>query len=296
MARTPRPLTGRVVAITGAGRGIGRATAEACVREGMRVAIGDLDLAAAQRTAAELGRGTIARELDVCDRASVARFLDEAEARLGPLDVLVNNAGIMQLGRLVDEDDATARRQVDINVHGVLHGMKEALPRMLARNAGHVVNMASTAGKAGFAGGATYSGTKHFVVGVSEAARFELRGSGVEVSCVMPGIVKTELATGLPEPRFVKHTEPGAVAAAIVDVLRAPRFDVFVPREIGPLMRFAGVLPRSAREALSRALKADRVLDLPDGRVRRDYEQRAARSGEGLPAGEEPVRLPTSRT
>jgi hypothetical protein len=112
----------------------------------------------------------------------------------------------------------------------------------------------------------------------------------------MPGIVKTELATGLPEPRFVKHTEPRAVAAAIVDVLGAPRFDVFVPREIGALMRLAGVLPRSAREALSRALKADRVLDLPDGRVRRDYEQRAARSGEGLPAGEEPVRLPTSPT
>jgi NADP-dependent 3-hydroxy acid dehydrogenase YdfG len=296
MARTLRPLPGRVVAITGAARGIGRATAEACVRAGMLVAIGDLDVAAARRTAAALGGGTIALELDVCDRASVARFLDEAEARLGSLDVLVNNAGIMQLGRLVDEDDATARRQVDINVHGVLHGMKEALPRMLARNAGHVVNMASTAGKAGFAGGATYSGTKHFVVGVSEAARFELRGSGVEISCVMPGIVKTELATGLPEPRFVKHTEPGAVAAAIVDVLRAPRFDVFVPREIGPLMRVAGVLPRAAREALSRALKADRVLDLPDGRVRRDYEQRAARSGEGLPAGEEPVRLPTSRT
>jgi NADP-dependent 3-hydroxy acid dehydrogenase YdfG len=294
MARSLRPLPGRVVAITGAARGIGRATAEACVRAGMRVAIGDLDLVAAQRTAAELGGGTIAIELDVCDRASVARFLDQVEARLGPLDVLVNNAGIMQLGRLVDEDDATARRQVDINVHGVLHGMKEALPRMLARNAGHVVNMASTAGKAGFAGGATYSGTKHFVVGVSEAARFELRGSGVEISCVMPGIVKTELATGLPEPRFVKHTEPATVAAAIVDVLRAPRFDVFVPREIGPLMRVAGVLPRAAREALSRALKADRVLDLPDGRVRRDYEQRAARSGEGLPAGEEPVRLPAS--
>jgi NADP-dependent 3-hydroxy acid dehydrogenase YdfG len=296
MARTLRPLPGRVVAITGAARGIGRATAEACVRAGMLVAIGDLDVAAARRTAAALGGATIALELDVCDRASVARFLDEAEARLGSLDVLVNNAGIMQLGRLVDEDDATARRQVDINVHGVLHGMKEALPRMLARNAGHVVNMASTAGKAGFAGGATYSGTKHFVVGVSEAARFELRGSGVEISCVMPGIVKTELATGLPEPRFVKHTEPGAVAAAIVDVLRAPRFDVFVPREIGPLMRVAGVLPRAAREALSRALKADRVLDLPDGRVRRDYEQRAARSGEGLPAGEEPVRLPASPT
>ena len=286
MARTPRPLAGRVVAITGAARGIGRATAQACAAAGMRVAIGDLDRAAAQRAADELGAGTVAIALDVCDRGSVARFLDEVEDGLGPLDVLVNNAGIMQLGRLVDEDEQTARRQVDINVHGVLHGMKEALPRMLARDAGHVVNVASTAGKIGFAGGATYSGTKHFVVGVSEAARAELRGSGVEISCVMPGIVRTELATGLPQARFVKHIPPERVAAAIVDVLRRPRFDVFVPSEIGPLTSFAGILPRRAREALSRALKIDRALDLPDGRVRRDYELRAARSDAGLPAGD----------
>lgn len=283
MARTPRPLAGRVVAITGGARGIGLATARACVRERMRVAIGDLDLAGAQRSAAELGHGTIAVELDVCDRTSFAHFLDETEARLGPLDVLVNNAGIMQLGRLVDEDEATARRQVDINVHGVLHGCKEALPRMLERNAGHVVNIASTAGKVGFAGGATYSGTKHFVVGVSEAARSELRGSAIDISCVMPGIVKTELGAGLGQARFIKHTDPEAVAAAIVGVLAEPRFDVFVPRAIGPLITLAAVLPRRAREALSRALKADRVLDLSDASVRSEYEQRAARSGSGLP-------------
>jgi NADP-dependent 3-hydroxy acid dehydrogenase YdfG len=286
MAHAPRNLTGRVVAITGAARGIGYATAQACVREGMLVAIGDLDLATAERAAAELGHGTIAVALDVCERASFARFLDETEARLGPLHVLVNNAGIMQLGRLVDESEATARRQVDVNVHGVLHGMKEALPRMVARNAGHVVNIASTAGKVGFAGGATYCGTKHFVVGVSETARAELRGTAVEVSCVMPGIVKTELGSGLPQARLVRHTEPEAVAAAIVGVLRAPRFDVFVPRTIGALIAFANLLPRVAREALARALRADRVLDLPDQSVRSAYEARAARSGSGLPRGD----------
>lgn len=285
MARTPRQLAGRVVAITGGARGIGYATAQACAAEGMRVAIGDLDFEGAQRAAGDLGGDTLAAALDVCDRTSFAAFLDEVEARLGPLDVLVNNAGIMQLGRLVDEDEATARRQVDINVHGVLHGCKEALPRMLARNRGHLVNIASTAGKAGFAGGATYSGTKHFVVGVSEAARAELRGTGIEVSCVMPGIVNTELAAGTGQARFVKHVEPEAVAAAIVGVLREPHFDVFVPRRIGPLITFATVLPRAAREALSRALRADSVLDLSDGQARSAYEQRAARSGSGLPPG-----------
>src|SRR5204862_3259577 len=94
--RSPRPVAGRVVAITGAARGIGRATATALVREGARVAIGDLDAEAAQRTADELG--CVAHELDVTDPDSFERFLDRVEEEVGPLDVLVNNAGILHLG------------------------------------------------------------------------------------------------------------------------------------------------------------------------------------------------------
>jgi NADP-dependent 3-hydroxy acid dehydrogenase YdfG len=278
MARTPRDLTGRVVAITGGARGIGRATASACVRAGMLVAIGDVDLAVAQRTADELGNATIAVELDVRNRASFRRFLDIAEECLGSLDVLVNNAGIMHLGTFAEEDDQSARRQVDINVHGVLHGMKEALPRMAARGGGHIVNMASTAGRGGFAGAATYSGTKHFVVGASEAVRFELRGSPVEISCVMPVVVRTELAAGASDARFVAKLEPQDVAAAVVKTLRVPRFEVFVPRYMSALMTFAAILPRPAREGLARALRADQVFMTRDDAARQDYELRAARA------------------
>ena len=277
MARTPRDLTGRVVAITGGARGIGRATASACVRAGMQVAIGDVDLPVAQRTADELGHGTIAVELDVRNRASFRRFLDMAEERLGSLDVLVNNAGIMHLGTLAEEDDQSARRQVDINVHGVLHGIKEALPRMTAHGSGHIVNMASTAGRGGFAGAATYSGTKHFVVGASEAVRFELRGSPVEISCIMPVVVRTELAAGASDARFVAKLEPEDVADAVVKTLRFPRFEVFVPRYMSAMMTFAAILPRPAREGLARALKADQVFMTRDDAARRDYELRAAR-------------------
>ncbi len=270
------------MAITGGARGIGRAIAQACVRAQMKVAIGDVDLVAARRTAAELGPDTLAVELDVSSRASMRHFLDIVEERLGPLDVLVNNAGIMHLGTLADEDDASTRRQVDINVHGVLHGMKEALPRMKARRRGHVVNIASTAGRGGFAGAATYSGTKHFVVGASEAVRFELRGSGVDISCVLPVVVRTELAAGTSDARFVARLEPEDVADAVMRTLRIPRFEVFVPRYMNAMMTVAAVLPRPAREAMARALKADRVFMDLDAAARSEYELRASRSEPGL--------------
>lgn len=271
-------LSGSVVAVTGGARGIGRATAEAFVREGARVAIGDLDVALAQRTAEELDPNVVAFELDVTDRASFESFLDRASRELGPVDVLVNNAGIMALGRFVEESDETAARQIDINLHGVLLGMKVALPAMEARGRGHIVNIASTAGKAGFAGGATYCATKHAVIGVSEAVLAELRGTGVGISVVMPAIVNTELASGLSSTRGVKTQQPEDVAAAVVAAVKAGTFDVFVPRSVGPISKLLAVLPRPAREAVTRALGADQVLMRVDAARRASYEERAAAS------------------
>jgi len=282
MARQPRSLNGKVVAITGGARGIGKATAQALVRKGATVAIGDLDRELAEQTASELGGGTLALELDVTRRDSFEGFLDQVEERLGSLDVLVNNAGIMPLSRFVEEDDRTAERMIDINVHGVLFGMKLALPRMQRRNSGHLVNIASQAGKAGFPGGATYCGTKHFVVGVSEAVRAELRGTNIEVSCVMPAVVKTELGSGLPETRAIKPIEPEDVADAIVAALERPKFDVWVPRESAAISKVMNLLPRGGREGIARLLKADKVLAEPDTRVRAAYEDRAAHSEPAL--------------
>ena len=210
MAKQPRILVGQVAAISGAARGIGKATAQAFAREGMKVAIGDLDADLAEQAAAEMGPNAAGFELDVTKRDSFEAFVDAAEERFGPLDVLVNNAGIMPVGRFIDEDEATAVRMVDINVHGVIHGMKIALPRMMARNRGHVVNIASQAGKYGAPGGATYSATKHAVIGLTEAVRGELHieGSAVELSYVMPYVVKTELGAGTEDARG--YQEPRA--------------------------------------------------------------------------------------
>ncbi len=291
--RRPRALPGLVAAVTGGARGIGRATAQAFLERGMQVAVGDVDAEAAQRTAAQLGAGAIAVELDVTRRASVRAFLDETEARLGPLDVLVNNAGVMRLGPFVDEDDATTRLHVDVNCHGVLFGIKEALPRMLARGRGHLVNVASASARRAVPGGATYSATKHFVLGVSEAVRLELRGTGVEISCVMPAIVRTQLAAGMPTARGIPMLAPEDVGAAIARTVQRPRFDVYVPASIGPAYGLAGALPRRLHETVTRLLRADRVFTAADQRARRGYEEgiheaATARDGEPEPgaAGE----------
>jgi NAD(P)-dependent dehydrogenase (short-subunit alcohol dehydrogenase family) len=289
MAKQPRILAGQTAAITGGARGIGRATAEAFLRQGMRVAIGDVDAQAARETAAELGPQAIGLPLDVTDRESFTAFLDAAEEQLGPLDVLVNNAGIMQIGRFVDEDDLTARRMVDINLHGVILGTKLALERMVPRDRGHIVNISSQAGKYGSPGGATYSATKHAVVGLTEAVRGELRlmDAHVDVSYVMPYVVNTELGSGLGEARGLNNLEPTEVADAIVDALQHGIVEVWVPKSAKRTNLLGTLLPRSLSEGMARAMKADRVLAGADANRRRAYDLRAARSEPALAAPEE---------
>jgi NADP-dependent 3-hydroxy acid dehydrogenase YdfG len=296
MAKTPRVLRGQVAAITGGARGIGRATAKAFLDQGMKVAIGDLDATTAEQTAQELSSlGEIkAYPLNVTEFESHEAFIEAAEKDLGPIDVYVNNAGIMQLGLFLAQDAKTDQRQVDINVFGVLHGMRAILPRFQERYSGHLVNVASTAGKGGFPGGAVYCGTKHFVVGVSEAVRAETRETPIEVSCVMPIIVNTELASGLQSARGLKNVNPEDVAAEIVDALQVPRFDVYVPRKVGPINQAMAALPRRGREGIARALKADRVLLEIDDSSRRAYELRASNSEPGLEPGDAQKQLTES--
>ncbi|HEY5052346.1 MAG TPA: SDR family oxidoreductase [Solirubrobacterales bacterium] len=281
MAKERRSLNGKVVAITGGARGIGKATATALVRKGCRVAIGDLDLVLAEQTAAALGGGTIALALDVTERSSFAKFLDEAERQLGPADVIINNAGIMPVTPFVDESQESVKRQIDINLHGVITGTQLAIERMRPRGHGHIVNIASQAGKGGVPGIATYSATKHAVVGLSEAVHLELRGSGVEVHCVMPTVVNTELTSGVGQ-RWIKPVEATDVAGEIVDALEVGRFDVWVPRSNGIFFKVVGLLPRSVREALGRAMKFDKLMFEVDHGARRAYEERAAQSEPGL--------------
>jgi NAD(P)-dependent dehydrogenase (short-subunit alcohol dehydrogenase family) len=207
---------------------MGRATAEALSRKGANVAIGDIDAAHVKATSTELGANAVGLALDVTNRGSFARLLDQTEERLGPLDVLINNAGIMPLGPFTDETDQATERILAINTHAIITGSKLALNRMHPRGSGHIVNVASQAGRAGFGGLATYCASKYAVVGLCAALADELDGTGIEISCVMPAIVRTELSAGLAAPRLIKPVEPADVAPAIVDALERPRLNIHV--------------------------------------------------------------------
>ena len=275
MAKTKRSLNGQVVAITGGARGIGRATAAALIAQGARVGIGDIDAPLAEKTASELGSGTLGLALDVTDRASFTAFLDEVERELGPLDVLINNAGIMPIGPFIEETDACAERLVDINIHGVTLGSKLAIERFAPRGRGHIVQLASIAGKGGFPGVATYCATKHAVVGLTEALRAELRGTGIELHQVLPIGVNTELYSGVSAARGLGKTpEPEDVANTIVELLQTGKFQLYVPRMVGTLIRLQGLLPRPVVDAIVRLTKGDQVMLAADHGARAAYEAR----------------------
>jgi len=284
-------LEGLTALVTGAASGIGAATARRLAAEGARVAIADIDEPGARAVAEELDGLAVA--MNVGDTVSVRAGAARVARELGPVDVLVNNAGIMQLGRFWEEDDATAQRMIDINLHGVIWGTKAALHRMIPKGRGAVVNIASQAGLYGAPGGATYSATKHGVVGLSEAIRGELRlaGHDIQISYVCPVVVNTELGRGTADTKGVTMVQPQDVADGIVEALQLGIVDVHVPKSVKRISKVTAFLPRRASEGIARAMKADRVLFEADPNARRGYELRAAQSEPGLEPADETKQL-----
>ena len=266
-------LNGKVVAITGGARGIGLATATLLHERGAKVAIGDIDENTLKESAERLGLTTYAR-LDVTDPDSFAAFLDLVERELGPVDVLVNNAGIMPTGLLVDEPDHVTRRILDINVLGVITGSKLAAQRMVPRGRGHVINVASLAGETYAPGVATYCASKYAVVGFTDSARVEYRDAGVQFSIVMPPFVNTELTAGTRGVKFFKNVEPEAIAEAIARLIVKPRPRVRVSL-LGKLTATQKFLPARVTESLNRALGGESVMLDVDTAAREAYEARA---------------------
>ncbi|GAB2876589.1 SDR family oxidoreductase [Nocardioides pacificus] len=278
MSKTPlRSLRGSRVVITGAGRGIGLATAHQFAAQGAHVVIGDLDDDVAAKAALQVGGGAVGHTVDVADRGSYAAFIEYAAAQ-GPIDILVNNAGIMPLSPLVEETDDSTDRIIDINLRAVITGTKLVAPGMIERGHGHVINVASAVGRVGIANGATYSASKYAVVGFTEAMASELAPSGVDVSCILPTVVATELAAGVSATRGMKPVKPEEVAAAIIGVAQRPRFETWVPKYAKGIYYSSNILPRRLRDSISHAMGADKTLTDIDRGARAEYERRAAQS------------------
>ncbi|MFE9100874.1 SDR family oxidoreductase [Actinomadura geliboluensis] len=262
----------KVIAITGAARGIGLATARALKAKGATVVIGDIDEAAVREAAASLG--VTGLTVDVTSRESFTAFLDAAEEAAGTLDVLVNNAGIMPIGPVTDESDADARRCIDINVHGVMLGTKLALGRMLPRRSGHIINIASLAGVMFTPGLALYNASKAAVVGFTEATRLEVQDRGVHVSAVLPTFTNTELVAGTRSPKGQQNCEPEDIAAAVVELIGKPRPQVAVPKKLGTQVRLGALFPERLRQATSRRLGLDKIFLEYDPDARKEYDAR----------------------
>lgn len=254
------------------------ATARSFALRGAKIALGDLDRDAAVEAASELGGTHAGFGVDVADSVSFTSFLDQVENELGPVDTLVNNAGVMLLGPLDEETDDATETQVQVNLVGVINGTKLAMRRMKARGRGRIVNIASQAGKTGFPGGATYSATKFAVVGLCEAARNELIGTGVGVTCVMPGPVRTELAEGIGNAKGVRWLSPYEVGEGIARAVEGGESEVWLPPITRWLQPPTSLLSADLRDRVMKVFGADRVLSASvDEGARADYESRALR-------------------
>jgi NAD(P)-dependent dehydrogenase (short-subunit alcohol dehydrogenase family) len=280
-------IHGKTIAITGAARGIGYATAKALLQRGARVVIGDRDVALQESAVVQLTKlGQVwGYPLDVTDRESFATFLDKARTDGGGhIDVLINNAGVMPIGPFLEQSEQAIRSSIEVNLYGVIAGCQLVLPEMVARRSGHIINIASLSGLIPVPGQVVYVGAKFGVVGLSAALADEVAPHGVDVSVVMPPFTNTELISGTKSSGAIKPVEPEDIAKAVIKTLDKPKTHVSVPRPLRFTAQAAQMLGPRGRRWMNHKLGLDRVFLDFDTTARETYEQRA-RAAQGVVEG-----------
>jgi short-subunit dehydrogenase len=253
-------LDGAVVAITGASRGIGAAVARAVAARGAHVGLiarstDDLD-----DVLSGLGGNGVAVCADVADRAATIEAIDKVEAALGPVDVLVANAGIGAYGPLVDMSYEEIERVVQVNVLGTMYAIRAVLPGMVELRRGHIVTIGSIAGRIGSPFEAVYSATKFAGVGLTEAFAVEVAPYGIGVSIVNPGVVATDFGTARGHPYDRERPKPisaESVADAVVAAVERGAAERYVPRLFRPAVVVRHLVPPLFRWGTARSFRAE---------------------------------------
>ncbi len=200
-------LAGKTALVTGAARGIGRAFARAYIREGARVAIADIDMAKATKTAAELGEAAVAVELDVTNPASIQSAVAHTLDAFGQIDILINNAALFTAAPITEISREDHDRVFDVNVTGTLFTLQAVARHMIERgNGGKIINMASQAGRRGEPLVAVYCATKAAVISLTQSAGLDLIKHGINVNAISPGVVDGEHWEGV-DAFFAKYED-----------------------------------------------------------------------------------------
>ena len=186
-------LKDKVAVITGAARGIGHAIAQAFAAEGARVALADINLAAAQESARQIGKSAIAVEVDVSSKASADAMIAQTEENLGPVDILVNNAGVSYITAFLDCSQEIWDKTIDINLKGTFNCSQAAIACMLPRKSGVIINISSQSGKSGNSHYAAYCASKFGIIGLTQSTSIEFAADGIRINALCPGVVFTPL-------------------------------------------------------------------------------------------------------
>ena len=264
---------GTVSVVTGGARGIGLALGRALAGRGGHVVIADIDAPAAGAAAGDLraaGLRASAYTVDVTDRAAVRRLVDDTVAEYGRLDLFVNNAGVATIGRTDDFSDEQWDAALDVNLHGVLHGVRAAYPVLLEQGDGVILNVASLLGFLPSPFAAPYATSKSAVIGLSLALRAEARARGVTVAVLCPGFIRTDITPEAQAQWWRVRATPGRLAEATLRGLDADRAIIVWP----PSARLIWWLSR-ASPALTNAIAAT-VARRVSARMRRKSAADAA--------------------